>query len=131
MFAEDVPGTASGHGSAAVLRPMLSSFRFVDGNRPLYRALVGKRGNDLIVGSARDMLSDVLTEHLHAQLTELDEHQLDVAAAFLVSAMMGLLTWWLDTEAPSSADEMYACFERLATQGIEPLLGVSHSCQGR
>lgn len=123
MFAEDVPtGSNADSGPAPILLPALVLFRLADGNRRLYQALVGKRGSDFVVRSAVKMLSEVLTEHLRARLAIKDEGQRDVAAAFLVSGLIGLLTWWLDSAAPFTADEMYARFECLAARGIEPLL---------
>lgn len=35
------------------------------------------------------------------------------AAQYYVSALLGLLTWWLDSERPYAPDEMDAMFRRL------------------
>lgn len=101
-----------------MFRPALTLFRLVDQNRSLYEALVGRRGSDLVVRSTRDMLATMLSERLRTRLAIQDGGQLPVLVAFLVSALMGMLTWWLDTDPPYSADEMYAHFERMATHGI-------------
>jgi AcrR family transcriptional regulator len=120
----DEPNTTAG--SAPVLPAALAVFRLVDSNRRLYRAMIGNRGSDLIVVSARTMLGDVLAEQLRARLPRHDARQLDVAVVFLVSALMGLITWWLDEQVPLSAPEMYARFENLATGGIAALLSQPH-----
>lgn len=113
------------NGVAPVLPAALAVLRLVDSNRRLYRAMIGSRGSDLIVASARTMLGDVLAEQLRARLPHHDAPQLDVAVVFLVSALMGLISWWLDEQVPLSAQEMYARFEDLATRGVAPLLSRS------
>lgn len=119
IFAEREPAAPNdGKHPEPVLRPALTLFRLVDQNRSLYRALVGRRGSDLIVGSTRDLLATVLSERLRARPTTQDDDQVPVLVAFLVSALMGLLTWWLDNDPPYTADEMYGHFERLVTHGI-------------
>jgi len=60
------------------------------------------------------------SKHLRTRLAVKDESQLEVVAAFLASGLMGLLTWWLDNQAPLSADDMYARFEHMATHGVRP-----------
>jgi hypothetical protein len=41
---------------------------------------------------------------------------------FVVGGLVGLVTWWLDTEAPFTAEEIHASFQRLATHGVERFL---------
>ncbi len=126
-IAEHVPASPNtDRGPTPLLHPAWVIFRLADGNRPLYQALVGKRGSDLVARSAHKMLTEVFTEHLRARRALKDDSRLEVVVAFLVSGLMGMLTWWLNSEAPFTADEMYACFEGTAIRGIEPLLDGTH-----
>lgn len=104
------------------LHPALTVFRLADSNRELYRALIGKRGSDLVIRTARTMLTEVFTDHLRPLLATGDQRQLDLTVAFLVNGLIGMLTWWLDNQIPLSAEEMHFRFEQLATSGITPPL---------
>ena len=54
-----------------------------------------------------------------------DQTQLEAAVQFVVSALMGLLIWWLEAEAPYSAEEIHAVFRRLTTQGVRRFLAAT------
>lgn len=119
MFAQGVATDANADAEPTpLLQPALALFQLADANRQVYRALVGRRGSDVARRFMHKLLSEVLTEHLRARLAVADESQLEATVAFLASGLIGLATWWLDSETPLSADEIYAYFEHLATQGI-------------
>lgn len=99
-----------------VLRPFRALFVHAEEHRPLYNALVGRR--ELAIRPVRGDLAKVVAEHLRPHLRA----DLDTTVAFVMSGLAGLLTWWLDTQAPLTADEMYQRFHRLAMAGIQPLL---------
>lgn len=103
--------------------PMLALFQHVDANRGIYRATVGSRAAELGLRAVRRLLTELITEHLQDQVAVVrDESRLATAVAFLVSGLIGLLTWWLDTEAALSAEEMYERFRRLSGGGLPALL---------
>ena len=83
--------------------------------------MLGSRAFTLATRTGSKLLSDSLTAYLRARLAIHDQQQLDMAVAFLVNGLLGLLTWWLDTQPDLPADEVYSCFERLAAPGIEAL----------
>jgi AcrR family transcriptional regulator len=121
MIADAAAGDPDAAGAQTpLLHPALVIFRLADGNRRLYRALIGGRGSELAARTARTMLSAVFAEHLRTRLPARDGPQLDITVAFLVNGLMGLLTWWLDNQAPLSAEQMHDRFEQLATHGIQP-----------
>jgi hypothetical protein len=41
---------------------------------------------------------------------------------FVVNALIGLLDWWTLNDTPYSAEDMYAIFKRLTTQGVKRFL---------
>jgi AcrR family transcriptional regulator len=108
--------------STPVLPPALALFRLADGNRQLYKALIGRRGSELVLRAARSMLTDIFAEHLRGRLATNDQRQLDIAATFLANGLTGLLLWWLDGPKTLSSEEVYAHFEALAIRGVAPLL---------
>jgi AcrR family transcriptional regulator len=122
----------SGEGDR-LLAPTLALFRHVEDHRHLYRAMVGGQGSELVERSMRQLLSEMVADQIRSQLqvalgvmgqksSERDEGRLELAVQFLVGGLIGLLTWWLDNEAPYTADEMHARFQRLGTPGIEVFL---------
>jgi Transcriptional regulator C-terminal region len=94
------------------------------GLRQLYLAMVGKQGSELVDRAIRKLLSELVEEHLRSRVavSERDERRLEVAVQFVVGGLVGLVTWWLDTGAPFTAEEMHASFQRLATHGVERFL---------
>lgn len=109
-------------GEDAVMAPLLPLFQHAAGRRPLFRALTGGRGSALAVRAGRAMLSEVIADRLRTRLDVRDEPSLDLAVAFLVNGLLGLLTWWIEHAPHVTAEEMLARFERLATEGVPQLL---------
>jgi AcrR family transcriptional regulator len=116
-----------------LLAPTLALFRHVDEHRHLYQAMVGRQGSELVERSMRQLLSEMVANQIRSQLqvalgvvgqegSERDEGRLELAVQFLVGGLIGLLTWWLDSEAPYTAEEMHSRFLRLGTPGIEVFL---------
>jgi AcrR family transcriptional regulator len=120
-FAEKIRSSSE---RAELLEPMLVFFQHIDGQRQLYRAMVGKQGSELVDRAIRKLLSEMVEEHLRSRVAGSGraEERLELAVQFVVGGLIGLITWWLDTEAPFTADEMHASFQKLATHGVERYL---------
>jgi AcrR family transcriptional regulator len=120
-FAEKIRSTSE---RAELLEPMLVFFQHIDGHRQLYLAMVGKQGSELVDRAILKLLSELVEEHLRTRVavSKRDERRLELAVRFVVGGLVGLVTWWLDTGAPFTAEEMHASFQRLATQGVEHFL---------
>lgn len=71
----------------------------------------------------------MLTELVRADLEQLDvvtdERTLEVAVRLVVSAYVGLLTWWLEHPTPASPEEMDEAFRALVLPGVAGFLGVA------
>lgn len=66
---------------------------------------------------------ELLGGHVRAHLERLDERlpvPAEVATQYYVSALLGLLTWWLDGERPYTAAEMDEMFRRLVQSTLGP-----------
>jgi len=116
---EQAPGA-----SGQFLQPLLVVFRHVEGHRHLWQPLARKGGAEVATRILRDHVTELVREHLSSQFPRLgrNQPQLEAAVQFLASACMGLLTWWLDNDVPYSAEELYAIFRRLTTQGVRRFL---------
>jgi AcrR family transcriptional regulator len=117
--AEQAAGAAS-----EFLQPLLTVFRHVEGHRHFWQPLVRKGGADVVVRILREHVTDLVRAHFRSQFPglELDQPQLEVAVQFVAGACMELLRWWLDNDIPYSAEELYAIFRRLTTQGVRRFL---------
>jgi AcrR family transcriptional regulator len=118
------PTTATTNASAPMLQVAQALFGQIDEaeHRRRYRALLGTRGGELTTRTIRKLLSDALARHLQSRGVVKDKNRLDAAGVFIGNGLVGLLTWWLDSRAPLSGDQMYAIFERLAVPALEALL---------
>jgi AcrR family transcriptional regulator len=90
----------------------LALFRHTDGQRTLYQAMVGRPSGARLTRFLHELLSDYVQRHL-AHLDADLPVPAEVAGAYYVSALLGLLTWWLDAPRGYSAEEMDALFRRL------------------
>jgi AcrR family transcriptional regulator len=100
------------------LLPARSVFEHVGRYRHTWKPLVRKGGADVVTRILRDNAENLLREHLRQHVDgSADDEPLEATTQFLAGGLMGVLMWWLDSEAPCSADEVYAIFRRLAMQG--------------
>ncbi|HEX2996541.1 MAG TPA: TetR/AcrR family transcriptional regulator [Anaerolineales bacterium] len=100
-------------------------FRHAGGHRNLYKAMIGKQGGKVILEHAQKYLTQLIGDHLAAQLSD---HQQDlpieVLAHFMASSYLSLITWWLDHNQPYTPEEMDTLFQRLVFPGIRSVLEV-------
>ncbi|HEX6353123.1 TetR/AcrR family transcriptional regulator [Actinophytocola sp.] len=108
--------------TSSLMTPLRPLFEHAADNRRLFSALLGRRGANVALRAGRRMLTNVLATHLRTRLNVEDQQRLDLTVAFLVNGLLGLFTWWLDTQPHLTADRVYADFEHLATQGISAFL---------
>jgi AcrR family transcriptional regulator len=106
------------------LHPLRTVFRHVEDHRHVWQPLARKGGAEVVTRILRDNVTDLVREHLRSQFPGLgrNQPQLEAAVQFVASACMGLLIWWLDNDVPYSAEELYAIFRRLTTQGVRRFL---------
>jgi AcrR family transcriptional regulator len=103
-------------------------FEHVAAHRQLYRALVASRAGGLVLRYAREQLVALTREHLERMTARWGGTQpvpAEVLAEYTVGALLGTLTWWLDSGTPYSAREMAATFERLTVPALEVGVGLA------
>jgi AcrR family transcriptional regulator len=124
LAAEQEAAEQAARATSELLQPLLVVFRHVEGHRHLWQPLAGKGGAEVATRILRDHVTELVREHLSSQFPGLgrNQPQLEAAVQFVTSACMGLVLWWLDNEVPYSAEELYAIFRRLTTQGVRRFL---------
>ena len=113
-------GTDAGpQGTAGFLEPLRGAFRDAEADRRRYKAFVGRQGSDAVRRLLPEPLSNMVAEHIRVQFPDwpVDEQRLAAVARYIVSAFLGTLTWWLDTDAPFSGDEIFTVCRSLAIDG--------------
>lgn len=102
----------------------------VTAHAEFYRAMLGKRGNAAFVAFLRELLAEVMREHvLQPLLSESSPPRLDVdlMAHYLAGAQLGLYAWWLDNDLQPPAAEMAQAGQDLAVKGLLWGLGIAGS----
>ncbi len=101
----------------------LSMFRHAQEHRPLYQAMAGRQGGSMAVAHIQKYLALYLHDHLKQLLAQKKESlPAEILTQYIVSAFIGLLTWWLDNESPYTAEQMNAFFRQLVEPGVGVLL---------
>jgi AcrR family transcriptional regulator len=116
-------GVLEGHtgepGAAGLPELSLALFRHTAEFRALYRAMVGRPSGAMLMRA----MERLLREHVRLHLEQLGERlpvPPEVATQYYVSALIGLLTWWLDEERPFTPAEMDTMFRRLVLPALAP-----------
>jgi AcrR family transcriptional regulator len=126
-LSQSPPGDESGVATAGeFLGPVRSVFEHVGRYRQAWKPLVLKGGADVVVRILRDASESLIRDYLTKQCGDAaSEARIEATTQYLAGALMGLLTWWLDSEAPESAADVYRMYRRLATQGAKRFLSTS------
>lgn len=103
-------------------------FDHAAGHRREYRALVGSRIGGVILTSVHKELASLMRAHLDEAVARRRVKPLvpvEIITHYVVSALLSLLTWWLDNDLPYSAEQMAQMFERLTRPAVAAALGVN------
>ncbi len=104
------------------------SFAFlqhVQSHRKIYRATVGKQSGALVLHHMQRMISSLALDEVKVYLTSYDTVPipLEVVIEFVVNTLMTLITWWMESSSPCSAQEVDKMFHQLTLTGIHGLIG--------
>ena len=126
------------------LSPTFSLFQFVGQNHRFFKAMLGNRGYGIFAKPVYDYVfvhvhgiftkpihNDTLV-HLHEPLKMLRSREKfgslesEIAAHYFVSALMGILVWWVEKDMPCTAEEIDTLFRELAMPGFKHVLAANH-----
>ncbi len=126
------------------LSPTLSLFQFVGQNHRFFRAMLGNQGYGIFARRVYDYVFShvhgIFTQPAHADaFARLHETfslqrshekysslESEIAAHYFVSALMGILVWWVETDMPCTAEEIDKLFRELAMPGFRHVLATNH-----
>lgn len=126
------------------LSPTFSLFRFVGQNHPFFKPMLGNRGYGIFAKPVYDYVfahvhgiftnpsqANILA-HQHEPIKKLisrnkyDSLGSEIAAHYFVSALMGILVWWVGKDMPCTAEEVDGYFRELAMPGFMHVVAVNH-----
>jgi AcrR family transcriptional regulator len=98
----------------------LAMFEHARDHKDIYHALVRGRGGAIALQRIRQLLLEVVSADLAANLKASPDASIhrELAAQYVVGAFMSVLTWWLDRKARLPSAEIDAVFRRLTLQGL-------------
>lgn len=100
-------------------------FQHANENRPLFKAMIGKQGGEVIQRAAQKYLAQMTKKYLATHYQDQPGRcPLDLLVHYIVSSYLAMLTWWLDQNAAFSPAEMNALFWNLVEPGLRSAMGV-------
>ena len=114
--------TAPGAPLADPARPAQLLYEHASNNRRVFQALCGRQGGTQVIRHLHRLISDLLRDHLNAQLGPDNDLPADLIADFYANAMLDLLGWWIDRGFPHDAAWMARAFRTLAVPGLHNAL---------
>ena len=118
------PGEAPGQDGARTR----AVFEHVAGQRHLYRGLVGSRAWPLLHRRVREHFTALAEEHFREVIADRQSAPavpVEVTAQYVGGALLGLLTWWLESDTPLPAEQLAPMFDRLVAPSVQAALGLS------
>jgi AcrR family transcriptional regulator len=103
----------------------LRVLQFVEQNHRLFRALLGKSGQNSQHNPLDDYLFVVTREHFRSmiQLKHSDMLQREMAAHYYASAFIGALVWWLENDMIYPAEAFAQMMNQLTLPGLKEVFG--------
>jgi len=96
-------------------RPMGVIFDHAYRHRPIYRAVCGRQGDNIVTRHLHQLMFDLLRGHLDAAGTRLP---VDIVAEYHASALLGVLMWWVQHDFPYGPAEMSRMCQELTAPGV-------------
>jgi len=126
------------------ISPTLSLFQFVGQNHRFFKPMLGNRGYGIFAKPVYDYvfahvhgiftrhLSDNALAHMHESfkiLKSLEKYgslESEISAHYFVSALMGILVWWVEKDMPCTAEEIDRLFRQLAIPSFGQVLAANY-----
>jgi AcrR family transcriptional regulator len=106
-----------------------ADWEHVAAHADFYRALLGKQGHAAFIVFLRNLLVEVMQEHVIRPLVGAAHPRLnvDLIAHSLAGAQLGLYIWWLESDMAVPAVEMAQAGQDMAVKGLLWATGVAGS----
>jgi AcrR family transcriptional regulator len=109
-------------GDDRVLGFSRAMFEHADEQRPLFRAIIGRRAGTIVMHHVRRIFADLVRDDVAALAPDGAQVPIEVLVEYTVGALTSILTWWLDRRNRLTAAEADALFRRLTLPGLRAAL---------
>lgn len=138
-------GNAANNELSQDASPTVSLFQFVEQNHHFFKAMLANRGYGIfakpiynyVFAHVHEIFTspvhDTVIAQLHAPFKTLRSREKygslenEIAAHYFVSALMGILVWWVEKDKPCTAEEIDKLFRELAMPGFSHVLAVNRN----
>ncbi len=105
-------------------QPSIVLFEHAHRHRRIYQALYGRQGGTIVYRHLHALIAAALRAHLAPHLAARGSPiPADVIAEFYTSALLGILTWWVDQGFPHGPVHMAQMYGTMANPGIIAIIG--------
>jgi AcrR family transcriptional regulator len=104
---------------------VLELFRHTGQHHKLYKAIAGKQSGEMIMKYLHRYIYNLLIGP-HSEIMKKRKAPpvpIEITTHYLVSALLSLITWWLDNNMPYSPEKMDEMFRILSTPTLEVAFG--------
>lgn len=99
--------------------------KYVEHEHRLFKALLGQHGSASHLNYQREyLLKYVRVIFKRVAKAKLAAYELEVVSQSTVSLFLSILVWWVDSDMPCSAEELFRLEMRLIEPGLTEVLGI-------
>lgn len=100
----------------------LAFFRHIDSHRRLYGAIVGRESGVIVDREMRRLLTALVLESIGAfGSIGKKTSRAELAAEYIVGALMSIVTWWLDCSINLSPEELDSVFQAMTHPALQTI----------
>ena len=100
----------------------LAFFRHVDSHRRLYRAVVGRESGIIVDRQMRRLLADLIRAEVGSPgQPARGGVWADMAAQYVVGALMSIVAWWMDRNVKLTPEEIDSAFRQITIPALQAL----------
>ena len=97
----------------------LMAFRHADKHRDLYKVILRGQGISGITRRIRDYLVAVMEQRIKQMLPGAKPPiPVEIVANHITGSLLALITWWIESDAPYTAEDMSQIFYKLNVQAL-------------
>ena len=107
--------------SYSIGMPIAQFMQLYQQNAKFYMILLGENGDPAFVTKLKNSIKPTIL-HLYQTHTEYDELHRDFVVEFMLSALIGVMSYWFRQQQPLSQTQLLALMHQLMTKGVMPAI---------
>jgi AcrR family transcriptional regulator len=104
---------------AGINPPSLIAFQHAADNRQLFRVMLNAQGGTKFISGLRMLIAELVEAQVLLLISaDLLPVPMPVIGQYAAGALLALMTWWLETDAPYTPEQMAQMMNRLTVQPL-------------